>query len=211
MPLVIAFHAAGNPNTQLVDLTNNTDLQKNYVMAFPKSQGNEWSIGTDGPRVDAWYDDLLSKYCIDKAHVFATGHSSGAQMIVQLMCKGNEKRFHAIAPVASSNYCASWPAIPSIVIHGKNDQERGKIGDATGTKDLAAFTTSNACSMDTMPLTVPSCMSSGMAVSAGCRSYSGCSQPTEWCQHDDPFYSSTNHGWPCFASNEIAKFFGSLP
>jgi hypothetical protein len=32
----------------------------------------------------------------------------------------------------------------------------------------------------------------------------------EWCEHGEPTYENTNHGWPSFASAEIARFLGTL-
>jgi polyhydroxybutyrate depolymerase len=35
--------------------------------------------------------------------------------------------------------------------------------------------------------------------------------PTVWCSHNDPAYSNTNHGWPCFGTRAIYDFFTGLP
>ena len=211
MPLIIAFHAAGNSNDQLRNITKGSALEQHFVMAFPKSQGNGWSLTADSAAIDARYDDLLQSYCIDESRVFATGHSSGAQLIVQLMCRGDD-RFAAIAPVASSAYCMSWSApIPSLIIHGTNDHERANTNqDADGKKDLAPYLSSNHCGADTLPHEQAGCSSGGTQVDPGCVEYQGCAAPTIWCHHDDPQYSGTNHGWPCFANVAIDAFFTSL-
>jgi predicted esterase len=212
LPLIMAFHAAGNSNDQLRNITRASVLAEHFVMAFPKSQGNGWSLSADSARIDARYDDLLQNHCIDTSRVFATGHSSGAQLIVQLLCRG-DRRFAAIAPVASSAYCASWSEpIPSLIIHGANDRERANTNqDADGRKDLAPYLKSNACGMDSLPYGQVGCTSGGTQVTPGCVSYRGCAAPTVWCQHDDPQYSNTNHGWPCFANALIDAFFTGLP
>ena len=48
-------------------------------------------------------------------------------------------------------------------------------------------------------------------VNPGCVSYDGCAKPTLFCNHNDPNYidngTPSNHGWPCFANNEIFSFF----
>ena len=212
MPLIMAFHAAGNNNDQLRNITRGSALDEHFVMAFPKSAGNGWSPDTDGASIDARYEELRASYCIDESRVFATGHSSGAQLVVQLMCRGDE-RFAAIAPVASSAYCASWSnPIPSLIIHGANDQERANTNqDADGTKDLAPYLLSNQCGASTVAHAQAGCMSSGVQVEPGCVQYQGCVEPTIWCQHNDPQYSNTNHGWPCFANDAIDTFLTSLP
>jgi poly(3-hydroxybutyrate) depolymerase len=148
---------------------------------------------------------------VDESRVFATGHSSGAQFIVQLLCRG-ESRFKAVAPVASSMYCPSWDAIPALVIHGRNDMERARTNqDADGRRDLGPYLASNSCQMSSMPVAVAGCTSGGAAVDPGCTAFDGCSQPLTWCSHDDPSYSNTNHGWPCFASRAMFDFFQGLP
>jgi hypothetical protein len=211
-PLIMAFHAAGNGNDQLRNITRDSALDQHFVMAFPKSAGNGWSPDSDGASIDARYDELLASYCIDESRVFATGHSSGAQLVVQLMCRGDD-RFAAIAPVASSAYCPSWETpIPSLIIHGADDQERAKTNqDADGTKDLAPYLLSNECGTTSTPHEQAGCSSSGGQVDPGCVEYEGCVQPTIWCHHDDPQYGTTNHGWPCFANDAIDTFFGGLP
>jgi hypothetical protein len=35
--------------------------------------------------------------------------------------------------------------------------------------------------------------------------------PTIWCSHNDPSYSGTQHGIPCFAIKAMYDFFGTLP
>jgi hypothetical protein len=208
-PLIMAFHAAGNGNDQLRNITRGSTLDQHFVMAFPKSTGNGWSPNTDRASIDARYEELLASYCIDESRVFATGHSSGAQLVVQLMCSGDD-RFAAIAPIASSAYCSSWDTpIPSLIIHGVDDEERAKTNqDADGAKDLAPYLLSNQCGKTTTPHAQAGCSSSGGQVDPGCVQYEGCVEPTIWCHHDDPQYGTTNHGWPCFANDAIDAFFG---
>jgi len=208
LPLVFAFHANANPNTQFLDATAGTPLASDFVMAFPKSVGMGWAREVDAPRFDGMYAELLASYCIDENRVFAMGHSSGAQFIEQLLCQG-ETRFRAVAPSAGASSCASWSAIPTLFIHGQNDQERLNSGDADGAKDLAGYVTSNACQPSTLSYEVAGCMRDGMLVNPGCVSYEGCSAPMVQCSHDDPNYGGTNHGWPCFATQAIFDFFTS--
>ena len=106
MPLLLGFHANGNPINQIQNLTNGSALETAFVRAFPKSAGSGWVYNTDITRVRAMWDDLVNNYCVDTSHVFGTGHSSGAQMVVQMLCNG-EMRFRGVAPVAASKYCNS--------------------------------------------------------------------------------------------------------
>src|SRR4051812_34221534 len=106
MPLLIGLHANANPYTQIQGLTNGTRLATGFIRAFPKSQGQGWVLATDAANITTMYGDLLANYCVDTSRVFLTGHSSGAQMVVQMLCvSGGETRFKAVAPVAASKYC----------------------------------------------------------------------------------------------------------
>jgi polyhydroxybutyrate depolymerase len=211
-PLLIGFHAAGNPIEQLENLTQGSAFEQTFIRAFPKSKGWAWDYETDIGKVRAMHDDLMANYCIDLGRVFATGHSSGAQLIVQLLVASHERNakhlgFRAVAPVAASRYGAV-SRIPVLYIQGKSDSERR----SSGSDVVAEFTAANACTPSSRPSALgPACTSSGRAVRAGCIEYDGCAAPTVWCSHDDPAYSNTNHGWPCFATQAMFDFFTALP
>jgi polyhydroxybutyrate depolymerase len=217
VPLVFAFHGAGRTNREQQrddSRTIGSELERNYVMAFVKSAGNAWDLGTDYPRFQAIRTQIFSQLCVDTEHVFAFGHSSGAQFIVQMLGNPNtrESGFAAVAPVSSSRYGnPAWPPVPTLLIHGLNDTARP--GDNDGAMDIAQYAESNQCSNDTTELAVPTCTSlaQNAQVDPGCVEYVGCAAPTLFCNHDDPNYldngNPTNHGWPCFANSEIFRFF----
>jgi len=202
---VWAFHAAGNGNAQLKGIYGGKDLGKNYVMIYPKSSGNEWVYATERARYDAWFTEVTDKYCLDTAHMYATGHSSGAQMIVQLLAKGYEA-FRGVAPVAASKYGTTFPATPVLYIQGAMDDVRKSDG-----KDVVdQFVASNGCAAS-VAYDVMACNGyQGKPVAPGCVAYQGCTAPTIWCSHDDGEYSGTHHGVPCFAPYAIFDFFESL-
>jgi polyhydroxybutyrate depolymerase len=209
-PLFIGMHAAGNPIEQFRNLTNGSDIEANMVRAFPKSAGNEWNFNNDVDKVTDMYDDLMANYCIDTSRVFSSGHSSGAQMIVQILANAEaaeHMNYKAVAPVAASRYGAIVSPIPVMYIQGENDSVR----NSDGADVVARFTDVNGCDTTSMPFEVPTCMSSGTTVNPGCISYQGCSEPTIWCSHNDPQYSNTSHGVPCFAVDAMYEFFMELP
>jgi hypothetical protein len=213
MQVLVGFHANGNPITQIRDLTNGSRLEAGYVRVFPKSAGSGWVVNTDTTRFNTTWTELTTNYCVDTSRVFATGHSSGAQMVVQMLCAG-DRRFKAVAPVAASKYCNSVAAIPVMYIQGMMDAQRG---NGNGVDVVNFFRTSNMCgSASDAYGSVPTCTSTfdRMTVTPGCVSYQGCSVPTIWCSHNDNGYNNTDgrqHGWPCFASNAMADFFLGLP
>jgi poly(3-hydroxybutyrate) depolymerase len=225
VPVVIAFHAAGNDNTSIQNTFKSSDLAKKYLMVYPNSTSattsnkTGWSIQADKTRYTEVQAAVLSQACVDENRIYATGHSSGAQFVVSLLCSGDAD-FDAVAPVASSVYCQKWKngPVPSLVIHGVKDEERTKynLNDGDGKKDLQPYLTSNMCQMTTTPFTpdVSKCNNiqgiDGKAFNPGCVEFAGCSVKTRWCNHNDPNYGTTNHGIPCFGVRAIYDFFESL-
>lgn len=221
-PLLFGFHGCGggnrgdgqNPNsTEFMNLTNNTDFADDTVRAVPVSadSGGCWNYNNDISRVRMIYEDLLENYCIDQNRVFATGHSSGAQFVVQILTKKTDAEFFdftAVAPVAASNYGPHAVPMPAMYIQGKNDTER--MSD--GADEVARFRDANGCSTESTAYTeVMGCQSSGTSVNPGCISYGDCDVPTIWCSHNDPQYSNTSHGVPCFAMTAMHDFFQTFP
>jgi poly(3-hydroxybutyrate) depolymerase len=212
VPMMFGFHGAGRTNQEfyMTDARmQNSDLENHFAIVHLKSAGSAWAM-SDTSRFDTAYNQMTQTYCIDLNRVFATGHSSGAQFIELMLCAG-EDRLKAVAPVAGSRTCASWDALPSLLIHGLNDNQRGS--DANGQQERGPFITSNGCSMSTTPYTAAmSCNSidNQAAVNNGCVAYSGCMAPFVFCNHNDQNYGGTNHGWPCFANQTMYAFLSGL-
>jgi poly(3-hydroxybutyrate) depolymerase len=221
-PVLVGFHGCGDVNrgtdlesTEWIRLTKDSAFETEYVRAVPISAATDgcWNYGNDITRVKAMYDDLLANYCVDTSRVFATGHSSGAQFIVQILVNSHAAdaqhlNFKGVAPVAASEYGALKGPIPVMYIQGKMDTQRNN-GD--GHETVAEFRTANSCQDASMPYSqVAGCQSGNTAVNPGCIAYSGCNVPTIWCSHDDPAYNNTMHGVPCFGVKAMYDFFESL-
>jgi poly(3-hydroxybutyrate) depolymerase len=210
-PMIFGFHGAGRTNQQFREVdakTSGGELEQSYVMVYLKSQGNDWTgaLSSNYTRFDAAYTELTNEHCIDTGRVLAMGHSSGAQFISNLVCRP-EPRLRGVAPVASSPYGQTCPGIPALIIHGKTDSERGN----DGAQYVQQYVTRAGCSSATMPYAVVGCSSGGTQVDPGCVAYQECGEnPVIWCSHNDPNYSGTNHGWPCFANDAILDFFATL-
>jgi len=215
-PLLIALHACGNPNTEFVGLTDNTGFATDYVRAFPNTpdSGQCWSsYSSDVARVTAQYDELMSKYCIDQNRVFAIAHSSGAQLLVNILshkADAQHLNLKGVSPVAADPYNVALP-MPVLYIDGQMDNQRS-ADSAKNT--VAKFRAANSCMDSSKPYSaVMQCNSTESGhpqVNPGCNVYDGCSVPTIWCAHNDPSYSGTQHGVPCFAIKSMYDFFGSL-
>ena len=210
MPVVFGFHGANNTNVSFRNTdagTKGTDFEKLYVMAYVKSIGTNWTqnLNANFGRFDAVYTELSTKHCIDTSRVFAMGHSSGAQFSSSLVCRP-DARLRAVAPVSAGTTNGNCRGIPALLIHGTRDTARGT---SNGAEHVAQFVMRNGCATNSAVFNVPNCNSrqSG-SVTPGCIEYQSCgANPTVWCSHNDPFYSNTNHGWPCFANQTILDFF----
>jgi hypothetical protein len=223
LPVLIGFHGCGGVNrgttkddTEWIRLTKGSDFETDYVRAVPLSSdtGGCWNYSKDMPRVTAMYDELVQNHCVDTGRVFGTGHSSGAQLVVQILLSSHTADakhlgFKGIAPVAASDYGPMTGPIPVMYIQGKMDAERNN-GD--GHETVARLRAANSCMDASTPYAaVMGCQSGNTSVNPGCVSYQGCSAPTIWCSHNDPAYSGTMHGVPCFGVKAMHDFFESLP
>ncbi len=210
-PVFFAFHGAGGNSSSLQGPFASEAKARGYLGVYLKSSGSAWSPRADTPILDAAYDALLENYCVDVNRVFAIGHSSGAQMITQLLCNG-ETRFRAVAPVASSKYCNGWDPVDAVVIHGLDDVERGGQGlmryglnDGDGHIDFGVYHDSNECTEASTAFDPGgNCAAS---IHPGCVEYDDCTSRTVFCNHDDPQYGTSNHGIPCFAAEVVFGFF----
>jgi poly(3-hydroxybutyrate) depolymerase len=224
MPVLIGFHGCGGENrgtglasTEYVRVTRGTPFETEYVVAVPisKSTGGCWSYNDDMPRIKAMYDDMVGNYCVDQNHVFATGHSSGADLIGQIQNTNHTADaqyigFKGVAPVAGALQTIAAP-IATMYIQGTMDAERN---NSDGANVVQRFTAANMCmSTYTAYPEVMGCKSKydQADVDPGCRLYDGCAAKTVWCRHNDKDYQGTMHGIPCFAMKSMHDFFKSLP
>jgi polyhydroxybutyrate depolymerase len=205
VPLVFAFHGRTRSHQAMFETDASglaAALGGGYAVAYVKSLGP----GFDQPReqrenlqlFDALYAQLLADYCIDGEQVFALGHSSGGLFSELLACE-RAPLLRGIAAVAGAMV---WPECSgrsaALLVHGERDSV---VSISRGRAAREHFRVANGCSEKTSPLATP-----------GCVQYAGCeaSLPVEWCEHGEATYQNTNHGWPAFASSEVARFFGSL-
>src|SRR6185295_792654 len=143
------------------------------------------------------------------------GHSSGAQFIAGMLGdnRARETRFAAVVPVSSNNLNnPNWTPLPTMLIHGLMDTQRQN--DLNGAQDITQYAKSNQCTGGMQAVNIGTCTSlvRNAVVNPGCVQYNGCAATTRFCNHNDPNYTDamgvdTNHGWPCFANNEIFSFF----
>lgn len=179
------------------------------VYPGPASMASGWGAG-DVSFFRPLYDQIVANYCADKARVFAAGESSGGDFSSILGCEHAEV-LRGVAPCATKNVGA-YPLdvskrnctgqVSSIVIHGKNDNV---VGTENGPKTRDFYAALNHCGAMSQPVQG---YTDGMS---NCVQYQACDAgyPVYWCQHGDPTYGNTNHGWPKFAANMIWSVFST--
>ena len=126
-PLLIALHACGNPNTEFVSLTNGNGFDTTTCASFPNTpdSGQCWSnYSGDVARILSQYDDVVNNYCIDENRVFAIAHSSGAQMLVNILSHKTDAQhlnLKGVSPVAADPFNVAVP-MPVLYIDGLHGQ-----------------------------------------------------------------------------------------
>lgn len=204
-PVLFVFHPTGNP----IDWAEkNAGYESNgakdaAIRVYPASasNGSGW-VASDVSFFTPLYEKVTADYCVDKARAFAAGESSGGDFASILGCEHADK-LRAIAPCAtkdvpqyplnaSTRKCTGQVA--AVIIHGKNDSV---VGTENGPKTRDFYAALNHCSAMTTPV------EGYTDARSNCVAYQGCDAPYPlyWCQHTDPNYNNTNHGWPQFAGN----------
>ncbi len=203
-PVLFVFHPTGNP----IDWAEkNAGYESNgakdaAIRVYPASANNSsgW-VASDVSFFAPLYDKVTADYCVDKARAFAAGESSGGDFSSILGCEHADK-LRAIAPCATKNV-GQYPLnagsrkctgqVAAVIIHGKNDNV---VGPENGPKTRDFYAALNHCGTMTTPV-------EGFTDAlSNCVAFQGCdaSYPVYWCQHTDPEYGNTNHGWPKFAA-----------
>jgi len=211
-PVLIIFNPTNNPITWAEQSAGYEALAKAdaiRVYPHPQNSSSGWGSG-DVSFFKPLYDQITGAYCIDKARVFAGGESSGGDFSSIIGCE-HADLLRAIAPCATKDV-PQYPLdtskrkctgeVTAIVIHGKNDSV---VGTANGPKTRDFYTKLNHCGTMTEPV------SGYTSAQSNCVQYQGCDAgfPVYWCQHTDPNYEGTNHGWPAFAAKMTWGVFSS--
>ncbi len=205
-PLVFAFHGRNQTHIQLrtQDAANiQTELGSRAVMAYLKSQaGPGWNFTEEVEPNVAFFEAVrtrvLADFCVDTSRIFAVGHSSGGYFANILACRYGDQ-LRGIGSVAGNTQefdCVG--RVAAMVVHGVRDTV---VSFAGGQESRDLYLAANGCESTSVPGAVSPCVD-----------YQGCDEglPVAWCQHDEPTYQNTNHGWPSFASRALGQFLFAL-
>lgn len=212
-PVIFMFHPTNNP---LNWAEQNAGFERNgakdgAIRVYPGAGNNSagWGAG-DVSFFEPLYDQIIENFCVDQARMFAAGESSGGDFVSILGCEHADK-LRAVAPCATKDVPA-YPLnaatrnctgqVTAVVIHGKMDNVVGTVNGPL-TRDF--YVDLNHCGDATQP-------HPGYTDSmSNCIEYTECDPdyPVFWCQHSDPEYGGTNHGWPRFAADMLWELFSS--
>lgn len=214
-PVIMMLNPTGNPISWAEQNAGfeTTGPKENWIRAYPTMANNSsgWQA-SDVSFFQPFYDQILSSYCVDKSRVFASGESSGGDFVSILGCEYGDK-IRATAPCSTkpvNGYALDVPTkrqckgeVTAVVIHGKNDNV---VGPENGPKTRDFYAALNHCGKTTTPV------EGYTDTKSNCVMYEGCDAgfPVYWCNHTDPNYSNTNHGWPAFANKFLYSLFSSL-
>ncbi len=203
-PLVFAFHGFSRTHVQMYSVDASRlaeEVGSRAIVAYVKSQGESWDRpGELEPSLelyDALYEHLLATHCVDVERVFALGISSGGFFTTEVVCRHPE-RLAAAAVVSGAMETRCEARMPILFVHGPADTE---VPVSRGWHVRDYFLSENGCGPRTVATSIGQCVE-----------YADCypGYPLWWCQHDEPTYQNTNHGWPSFASQAIATFFATI-
>jgi len=130
-PMVLLFHGFAS-SKEAIDADTNLDRvgrARGFVVVTPDGSGNPltWNLfdpaGVDDYRfVERLVAHLVRELCVDRARIFATGHSAGSAFAGFLVCR-KPYRFAAVATVSATvpSACAQHRKEAVLGIHGTAD------------------------------------------------------------------------------------------
>ena len=135
-PLVLVYHGYASSPQELAGIWSSGALVDRFVAVFPQGSDlggstpayfnietvDEPVLADDVGFTEALLDRLEADLCVDRARIYAMGHSNGGMFVSTLACKLSD-RIAAVAPVAGVHLlpdCAARP-VPIIVTHGTSD------------------------------------------------------------------------------------------
>lgn len=220
--LAFVFHGANNTEATCRGGGNCIGVQEalepNAIVVYPKSFGTQWT----GPERDqnvTWFDDLSAfvkaNYCVDERRVFVLGTSSGAHFTNILACRRGDQLLAAV-PGAGERFetenCVG--RVAALVIHGVDDTS---VPFVKGEEARDAYAALNGCTSMTVPdlagahAEVRTARDADMSTHA-CVDFQGCMAglPVRWCEHSEPGYDGSTHGFPVFGGAEAWDFVSPL-
>lgn len=207
--VIIMFNPTDNPISWAEDTAGYEQAASDGIRVYPH-------MGTPG---DGWqpnetsffpglYDAITNNFCVDKSRVFAAGESSGGEFAAFLGCEYGDL-LRGVAPGAPKktswnnrqHQCKGHPV--SIVIWSPKDTI---LAEPAGPLFRDYYKEMNECDDTSKPV------EGYTDAMSNCKQFDGCLPGSEvyFCDHNDPEYGNTYHGWPHFAAKMTWQTFSAL-
>ncbi len=160
LPLVLVLHGGGGNAANAEQMTGFTakGRKENFIVVYPEGSGRRrdklltWNARhccayamkndvDDVGFIDALLDELIARYPVDTARIYATGMSNGGMMTHRLGMELSG-RFAAIAPVVATVFGDERPAhapVSALMINGALDEHVPPAGGAPGGRGARAW------------------------------------------------------------------------
>ncbi len=141
IPVVFAFHGAGDTPEQMAQYTGLDDLAvaHNFYLVYPQGRFQSWPpaiyaensepVERELAFFDAILEDMSGRYTIDGERVYAVGMSQGAAFVELLVAKRNSCLAAAVShsgwlpePLSSEGWTVDFPC-PILLIAGAADRQ----------------------------------------------------------------------------------------
>jgi polyhydroxybutyrate depolymerase len=209
--VMIMFNPTNNPIGWAEQSAGYESAASDAIRVYPHSTHSSSGWGPDEiPFFQGLYDAVVDNFCVDKARVFAGGESSGGEFSGFIGCEYGDL-LRGVAPGApkqtswavdvGQHECKGNPA--AIVIWSPADNV---LQQPTGPDFRDFYAELNECSDMSNPV-------DGFTDDqSNCEQFDGCADgsPVYFCQHNDPTYSNSFHGWPAFAAEMTWGVFSEL-
>lgn len=210
-PVLYMFNPTNNPISWAEQSAGfeQTEARDNWIRVYPHPANSSagWGAG-DVDFFGPLHEAITGNFCVDEERAFATGESSGGDFSSILGCEYADL-IRATAPCATKNVggyplnadqrqCAGQ--VGAVIIHGIRDNV---VGTENGPLTRDFYKALNNCSDEELPV------EGYTDDQSNCVEFQGCDAgfPVIWCNHNDPNYSDTNHGWPAFAAPFLTEHF----
>jgi hypothetical protein len=206
LPLLFGFHATGASGLGFITARTGAGASPfvdHYVIATPPADSGLGSWEYESSALfDEMYEVLETGTCFDTSRVFAIGHASGGRYLEQLACShGGKLRAMALQGAMDLMRCSEPPLLPTIFIHSDYDSVATQYDEGDNSGAVESIATLNQCEGDAALNLAGTCESTSFE----CVDYPGCGAPFRACRHD--LLIQGRDDWPCFANDEIFRFF----
>ncbi len=226
LPLVLVFHGSALNGRIMEEITGFSDLaeQEEFIAAYPNGSGPSsvlsWNAGSccsfaleqdidDVWFADALLDELVARYPVDPARVYAAGFSNGG-MLAYVLAIERPERFAAVAVVSGAMFASQEPSgvpMPILIIHGTDDAVIPYVGGWGALRTLSRKTEPALAAADAVAFWIANNNCEDVAYTttsernARIQTYSGCG-----AGGDVVLITLLEglHGWPVVAANPNA-------